>query len=82
VSVLAVAGLLGAVSAWLLSPAGPRQLQIRIWGVLWPLVGIALTVAQDQHGPPLLVGFAVGALIASGSSSSDWQQLAPAGDQC
>jgi hypothetical protein len=50
--------------------------------VLWPLVGIALTVAQDQHGPPLLVGFAVGALIASGSSSSDWQQLAPAGDQC
>ena len=31
--------------------------------MLWPLVGIALTVAQDQHGPPLLVGFAVGALL-------------------
>jgi hypothetical protein len=31
--------------------------------VLWPLVGIALTVAQDQHGPPLLVGFAAGALL-------------------
>jgi membrane associated rhomboid family serine protease len=60
---VAGAGLLGAVSAWLLSPAGPRQLQIRIWGVLWPLVGIALTVAQDQHGPPLLVGFAAGALL-------------------
>jgi hypothetical protein len=56
-------GLLGAVSAWLLSPAGPRQLQVRIWRLLWPLVGIALTVKQDQHGPPLLVGFAVGALL-------------------
>jgi rhomboid protease GluP len=60
---VAGAGLLGAVSAWLLSPAGPPQPQIRIWGVLWPLVGIALTAAQDQHGPPLLVGFAVGALL-------------------
>jgi rhomboid protease GluP len=60
---VAAAGLLGAVSAWLLSPAGPRQLQVRIWGVFWPLVGIALTVKQDHHGPPLLVGFAVGALL-------------------
>jgi hypothetical protein len=42
--------LLGAVSA-------------RIWGVFWPLVGIALTVKQDHHGPPLLVGFAAGALL-------------------
>jgi hypothetical protein len=25
--------------------------------------GIALTVARDNHGPPLLVGFAVGALL-------------------
>jgi hypothetical protein len=48
---VAGAGLLGAVSAWLLSPAGPRQLQVRVWGVLWPLVGIALTLKRDQHGP-------------------------------
>jgi membrane associated rhomboid family serine protease len=60
---VAGAGLLGAVSAWLLSPAGPRQPQLRIWGVLWPLAAIALTVAQDQHGPPLLAGFAVGAVL-------------------
>jgi rhomboid protease GluP len=60
---VAAAGLLGAVSVWLLSPAGPRQLQVRVWGVLWPLVGIYLTLKQDQHGPPLLVGFAVGALL-------------------
>jgi hypothetical protein len=31
--------------------------------VLWPLAGIALTVNQDMHGPPLLVGFGLGALL-------------------
>jgi rhomboid protease GluP len=60
---VAGAGLLGAVSAWLLSPAGPRQAQVRVWGVIWPLAGIALTLKQDQHGPPLLVGFGLGALV-------------------
>jgi membrane associated rhomboid family serine protease len=29
---VAGAGLLGAVCAWLLSPAGPRQVQVRVWG--------------------------------------------------
>ena len=28
-----------------------------------PLAGVALTVKGDQHGPPLLVGFALGALL-------------------
>ena len=60
---VAGAGLLGAVSAWLLSTAGPRRLQVRVWGVIWPLVGVALTLKQDQHGPPLLAGFALGALL-------------------
>jgi rhomboid protease GluP len=60
---VAAAGLLGAVCAWLLSPAGPRQAQVRVWGVVWPLVGIALTVKQDMHGPPLLLGFGIGALL-------------------
>jgi membrane associated rhomboid family serine protease len=60
---VAGAGLLGAVCAWLLSPDGPPQLQVRVWGVLWPLAGVALTVKGDQHGPPLLVGFALGALL-------------------
>ena len=31
--------------------------------MIWPLAGIALTLKQDQHGPPLLVGFALGALV-------------------
>jgi rhomboid protease GluP len=60
---VAAAGLLGAVCAWLLSPAGPRQAQVRVWGVVWPLAGIALTARGDMHGPPLLAGFGVGALL-------------------
>jgi membrane associated rhomboid family serine protease len=60
---VAGAGLLGAVCAWLLSPAGPRQAQVRVWGAIWPLAGIALTAMGDMHGPPLLVGFGLGALL-------------------
>jgi rhomboid protease GluP len=60
---VAGAGLLGAVCAWMLSPAGPRQARVRIWAVVWPLVGLALTVAGDMHGPPLLLGFALGGLM-------------------
>jgi rhomboid protease GluP len=60
---VAAFGLLGAVSAWLLSPAGPRQVQVRIWGVVWPLAGVVLTVRGDMHGPPLLLGFGLGALL-------------------
>jgi rhomboid protease GluP len=60
---VAGAGLLGAVCAWMLSPAGPRQARVRIWAVVWPLVGLALTVTGDMHGPPLLLGFALGGLM-------------------
>jgi hypothetical protein len=31
--------------------------------VAWPLAGIALTALHDYHGPPLLLGFALGALL-------------------
>ena len=60
---VAGAGLLGAVCAWLLSPAGPRLARVRIWAVAWPLAGLALTAAGDNHGPPLLLGFALGGLM-------------------
>ena len=60
---VAAAGLLGAVCAWLLSPAGPRQAQVRVWGVVWPLAGVVLTAMGNMHGPPLLVGFGLGALL-------------------
>jgi hypothetical protein len=58
-----IAGLLGAVCAWMLSPAGPHQARVRTWAVVWPLVGLALSVTGDLHGPPLLLGFALGGLM-------------------
>jgi rhomboid protease GluP len=60
---VAGAGLLGAVCAWLLSPAGPPLARVRIWGLAWPLAGLVLTAVGDLHGPPLLLGFALGALL-------------------
>ena len=60
---MAVAALLGAVCAWLLSPAGPRLARVRVWGVVWPLAGLVLTATRDIHGPPLLLGFALGTLL-------------------
>ena len=60
---VAGAGLLGALCAWLLSPAGPRLARVRVWGAVWVVAGIALTAGGDMHGPPLLVGFGLGALL-------------------
>jgi rhomboid protease GluP len=60
---VAGAGLLGAVCAWMLSPAGPYLARVRIWGVAWPLAGLVLTAVGDMHGPPLLMGFGLGALL-------------------
>ena len=63
---VAGAGLLGAVCAWLLSPAGPRLARVRVWGAVWVVAGIALTATGDMHGPPLLVGFGLAALLLWG----------------
>ncbi len=60
---VAGAGLLGAVCAWLLSPAAPRLARIRVWAIVWLVVGVVLTAMRDMHGPPLLIGFGVGALL-------------------
>ena len=60
---VAGAGLLGAVCAWLLSPAGPPLARVRIWGAACPLAGLVLTAVGDMHGPPLLLGFGLGALL-------------------
>jgi hypothetical protein len=32
-------------------------------GVAWPVAGLALTVMGDIHGPPLLLGFGLDALL-------------------
>jgi hypothetical protein len=60
---VAGAGLLGAVCAWLLSPAAPRLARIWIWAIVWLVIGVVLTAVRDMHGPPLLIGFSLGALL-------------------
>jgi rhomboid protease GluP len=60
---VAGAGLLGAVCAWLLSPAAPRLARIWIWAIVWLVIGVVLTAERDMHGPPLLIGFSLGALL-------------------
>jgi len=57
---VAGAGLLGALSAWLLSSRSGAPLRARLLAVLAVLGGLILTVRQDMHGPPLLVGCALG----------------------
>jgi membrane associated rhomboid family serine protease len=60
---VAGAGLLGAVCAWLVSPAAPRLARIWVWAIVWLVVGVVLTAMHDMHGPPLLIGFGLGALL-------------------
>ena len=60
---VAGAGLLGAVCAWLLSPAAPRLARIWISAIVWLVIGVVLTAVRDMHGPPLLIGFSLGALL-------------------
>jgi rhomboid protease GluP len=60
---VAGAGLLGALSAWLVSPRSGAPFRARLLAVLAVLGGLVLTVRQDMHGPPLLVGCALGTLV-------------------
>ena len=60
---VAGAGLLGALAAWLLSPRSDAPVPPRVTAVLAVLGAIVLTVRQDMHGPPLLVGCALGTLL-------------------
>jgi rhomboid protease GluP len=60
---VAGAGLVGAMSAWLLSPGSGASLRARLLAGLAVIGGLTLTVRQDMHGPPLLVGCALGTLM-------------------
>src|SRR5262249_27568088 len=55
------AGLLGALAAWLLSRKTP--LQPRIGGCLLLLGAVLLTALRDLHGPPILLGAGIAALV-------------------
>jgi rhomboid protease GluP len=60
---VAGAGLLGALSAWLLSPRSRAPAPPRLMAVLAVPGALILTVHQDMHGPPLLVGCALGTFM-------------------
>jgi len=55
------AGLLGALALWLLSRKTP--IQPRIGGGILLLGAVALTAFQDLHGPPILLGAGIAALV-------------------
>jgi rhomboid protease GluP len=60
---VAGAGLLGALSAWLLVPRSGAPLPSRLFAALALLGAVVLTLGQDMHGPPVLVGCALGAVM-------------------
>jgi rhomboid protease GluP len=60
---VAGAGLLGAMCAWLLAPSSEAPLPPRAFAALVVLGGLVITVVDDMHGPPLLLGCALGALM-------------------
>lgn len=57
-SSVAICGLLGALAAWLLR--NPRPMQSRFGGIVILVGAVILTARRDLHGPPLLVGIALG----------------------
>lgn len=63
------AGLLGALAAWMLSRKTP--LQPRIGGALLLLGAVVLTAFRDLHGPPILVGASIAALVLRRAEASN-----------
>ena len=57
-SSVAICGLLGALAAWLLR--NPRPMQSRFGGMVILVGAVILTALRDLHGPPILVGIALG----------------------
>ncbi len=60
---VAGAGLLGALAAWLLSPGSGAPLPPRLLAVIAVPGALILAFHEDMHGPPLLVGLALGTLM-------------------
>ena len=58
---IAVAGLLGALAIWLLL----KNKRPQVWfGTIFILIGaVALTYLRNIHGPPILLGAAMGAVM-------------------
>jgi rhomboid protease GluP len=61
-SSVAVAGLLGAVAVWLLSPSSGVPAFARVGPLLILAGGAYLMAVRDIHGPPIFVGAGLAAL--------------------
>ncbi len=74
-SSVAVAGLLGAFAAWLAWPDTGVPTPARIGSAMILALGIWLSASRDIHGPPILIGAALGALfLALGWRASEPHQ--------
>jgi rhomboid protease GluP len=62
-SSVAIAGLFGAVAAWLAWPASGVPPFARFGAAAIALLAVVLIAMGDIHGPPIVVGAALGALF-------------------
>jgi membrane associated rhomboid family serine protease len=58
---VAIAGLAGSLMVWMIAPGRPAP--ARLGGYLSLAAGIFLAVRHDLHGPPMLAGALLGAIV-------------------
>jgi membrane associated rhomboid family serine protease len=64
-------GLLGGLCVWLLLRGQSWPWRIRIWGPVCLVAALVLTIRQEIHGPPALVGACVAAVILRGMNDEN-----------
>ena len=62
-SSVAVAGQFGAVAAWSLLPGAPLPAFAKVGPIVVLAGAVALVVARDIHGPPVLLGAVLGLFL-------------------
>ena len=72
-SSLGGSGLLGAFAVWLLVHRPTLRSRDRWWGLFIILCGTMLTLLHNIHGPPIIAGAALGALILRSGERSPLQ---------
>ncbi len=62
-SSVAVMGLLGALLTWIILNRESIPVQIQIWGPAGLIFAVVLTLFQNIHGPPIIVGAFIALLM-------------------